>query len=371
MKQNYATFILFFCLAAFLHSQNFAGNWNVVSLISNGSIINSPSTATTPPNINFDSFYSSPPAGPFDQYWGHYINGNGICNPFTSYFETSTDAITLIPYFETSTNICSTIEETDFENLFFEILQQSGNLDYSFSNNLYNLSFTNSLGETINLSREDATTNVLSGEWFIHSIWDNDILFENTLDPNLNIIFSEENINGQSTINGSSTCNGFNASYDTPIQTSSLIIRHMSWTLLTCGTTEEYIESAYINFFNTYDEDIYTFEIIGSGVNSILHLNNGYGSTITYGRQALSIDNFSKQKTQLITDLTENKLQLISETILANTKYTIYDISGRCISSSHLNQSKSITINTLASGVYFLNIMNSKNQTERFKFLKK
>jgi hypothetical protein len=101
MKQNYVTFFLLLGLTTFINARNFRGNWNVVSLESNGNIINIPSTITTVPNINFDSFLSSPPTGPSDQYCGYYINSNGICNPSTSYFETSS-------------NSCDATEETDF-----------------------------------------------------------------------------------------------------------------------------------------------------------------------------------------------------------------------------------------------------------------
>ncbi len=370
MKQNYVTFFLLLCLTTFLNAQNFRGNWNVVSLESNGNIINIPSTVTTVPNINFDSFLSSPPAGTSDQYWGYYINGNGICNSFTSYFETNTNAITLIPYFEASANSCNTAEESDFENLFFAILQQPGTLDYSFSNNLYDLQFTNSLGEIINLSRENAETNSLNDEWFIHDIWDYDVLFENSFDPSLNIIFTDDNINGENAFFGSSTCNGLNGSYDYPIQTSSFIIRNIGWTLAECNSAEEEnFERAYKQFFG-FDEDIYTFEITGSGSESTLIIYNGYGAAITYGRQALSIDSFTQQPTQLITDISENKLRLISDIILANTPYTIYDISGRPMTSGRLNTSKNITIHSLSSGIYILNIQNSQNQSVSFKFLK-
>ena len=371
MKQIHAIFFLFLCLTTYLNAQNFRGNWNVVSLESNGNIINIPSTVTTVPNINFDSFLSSPPAGTSDQYWGYYINGNGICNSFTSYFETNTNAITLIPYFEASANSCNTAEESDFENLFFAILQQPGTLDYSFSNNLYDLQFTNSLGEIINLSRDNASTNLISGEWFIHHIWDYDISFENTFDPGLNIIFSDENTNGQSNFFGSSTCNGFNGSYDNPIQTSSFILRNNAWLLAECNSTdEENFELAYSQFLNGSIENILTFEITGSGSESTLIIYNGYGAAITYGRQALSVADFTEQRTQLITDLSENKLHFISDIILANSTYTIYDISGRLITSGRLDESKSIYINTLASGIYILNIQNSLNGTDSFKFFK-
>jgi heat shock protein HslJ len=369
MKPNYVVFYLLLCFTTFLNSQNFRGNWNVVSLESNGNIINLPSTVTTAPNINFDSFFSSPPAGDFDQYFGYYIHGNGICNSFTSYFETNTNAITLIPYFEATTNSCNTVEESDFENLFFAILQQPGTLDYSFSNNLYDLQFRNSLGEIINLSRENATTNPLSGEWFIHHIWDYDILFENTFDPGLNIIFSDESSNGQSTFFGNAICNSFGGSYDYPLQTSSFILRNIGWTLIECFSAEEgNFERAYFEFFGNFGEDIFTFEITGSGSESILTISNGYGAAITYGRQALSIDSFTQQQTQLITDLFENKLRLISDVILANTSYSIYNISGRSITSGRLNASKSISIHTLSSGVYILKVQNSQNQSESFKF---
>ena len=102
----------------------------------------------------------------------------------------------------------------------------------------------------------------------------------------------------------------------------------------------------------------------------MLILYNGYGHNLTYGRQALSVNSYNKQSSQLITDLNESKLQLISDNILADTQYSIYDISGRLIFSSSLNESKNISINTLITGVYFLNIQNSKNQIERFKFVK-
>lgn len=342
----------------------------MVSLESNGNIINIPSTVTTTPNINFDSFFSSPPAGTSDQYFGYYINGNGICNSFTSYFETNTNAITLTPYFEASVNSCTTTEESDFENLFFGILQQPGNLDYSFSNNLYNLSFINSLGEVIHLGRENATTNPLSGEWFIHYILDIDVLFDTTFDPGLNIIFTDENTNGQSTFYGESSCNGFNGSYDNPLQTSSFIMRNMAWLLNECFSTDaEYFEMAYVNFFS-FDEDIFTYEITGNGSESILTISNGYGAALTYGRQALSTNSFTQPRTQLITDLSQNKLRLISDIILAKTSYTIYDISGRPITSGDLNASKSISIHSLSSGIYILKIQTSQNQSESFKFLK-
>ncbi|MUU78916.1 T9SS type A sorting domain-containing protein [Winogradskyella endarachnes] len=372
MVKNYVTFSLFFLFTLILSSQNITGNWNVISLESNGNTISLPATVTTAPNINFDVFEASPPAGPYDQYWGRYINGNGICNSFTSYFhEFTTEFITLIPYFDSTDNTCTTTEETDFENLFFAILQQPGNLTYTFSNNLHNLSFTNSLGEVINLGRENAMTNLLSGEWFIHSIWEYDLLFENTFDPNLSIIFSDEIINGQSNVFGSSTCNGFNASYDNPIQTNSIVIRNMGWTLSTCNTTDEqYFESSYNYFFHRYNEDIYTFEILGTGSDAILNLHNGYLSTITYGRQALSIEENLELTTKLITDSVNNQLHIISDNDLTNSEYAIYDVSGRQIQSNYIDASNRIDLINISSGIYVLTIKNSKNQLESFKFIK-
>ena len=371
MKHLYGILILFSCFTTKLNSQNFNGNWNVLSLESNGNSIELPSTVTTAPNIDFDGFSSSPPAGNFDQYYGYYINGNGICNSFSTYYLRYVNGISLIPYFETSSNACNTSEEADFENLFFTILQQPGTLNYSFSNNLYNLSLTNSLGEIIHLGRENASTNTLSGEWFLHFILDIDILFENTFSSSLNIIFSDENTNGQSSFYGASTCNGFNGSYDNPIQTSSFIMRNMGWTLTDCFSTDaEYFENAYVNFFN-FDEDIFTYEISGSGSDATLIIHNGFGSFIKYGRQALSVEKLSQPKTQLINSLSENKLKLISPTVYDDIPYTIYDISGRKITTAFLESSHYISISALKSGVYILDIKNSLNQTERFKFVKK
>ncbi|WP_458627648.1 T9SS type A sorting domain-containing protein [Winogradskyella sp. PC D3.3] len=369
MRQSYATLILFLCFTIVINSQNFIGNWNVISLESNGTIINLPSTVTTPPNIEFQTSFSS---APLDQYWGRYIYANGICNSFTSYFENEqNNAISLIPYFETTDNTCATTEETDFENLYFSILQAPGNLTYSFTNDLHNLSFTNSQGDVINLGREDASTNVLSGEWFIHSIWDYDILLENTFDPGLSIIFSNEIINGQSSLYGSSTCNGFMGHYDNPIQSNTIIIRYTGWTLIDCGISDEsYFEQSYKHFFEALDENIYFYEIIGSGSDAILILDNGRGANLTYGRQALAVDNFNTQNTKLITDVSNHKLQLILTAPLVNTSYTIYDMSGRQITSHRLDNSNSIEIDELPSGSYILNIKNTQNKTERFKFLK-
>ncbi|WP_179020893.1 T9SS type A sorting domain-containing protein [Winogradskyella forsetii] len=375
MKKNYLILFIFFSLSAFLNSQNFRGNWNVVSLESNGNIINLPSTVTTPPNIDFGIGFSSPPPDTSDEYYGSYVNGNGICNSFVSYYEDATgNAISLIPYFDVSNNSCNTSEETTFENLYFSILQESGNLNYIFSDDLHELSIINSLGEVINLGREDDSSNQLSGEWFLYSIWDYDILLENTFDPSLSIIFSDVENNGQSDFYGNSTCNGFGGTYDNPIQDSTFIKRSINWTLSQCNTLEEEIfESSYLQFFETngYFENILEFEITGSGSDAILYIYNGYGSDITYGRLALSINNFEKSRTQILTNLTENKLKIISDTVLANSSYTIYDMSGRLMASNYLNKSKSITTNNLASGMYFLNIQNSKNMTESFKFLKK
>lgn len=373
MKKYYTTFILFLYLSVFLSAQNYSGNWNVISLESNGNTINLPSTVTTPPNINFDNFFASPPPNTSDEYNGSYVNGNGICNSFTSYFERSTNAISLIPYFETSQNTCTTTEETDFENLFFSILQEPGNLSYVFSNDLYNLSFTNSLGDVINLGREDATTNLLSGEWFIYSIWDYDLLLENTIDPNLNIIFLDDINNGLSEFYGSSACNGYSGSYDNPIQTSSFIVRSIGTTLIECNSTEEQVfESTYHQFFNAYNftDDIFTYEIIGSGSDAILKIRNSFDNVVTYGRQALSIANYKMQSSKLITNLDGSKLQLISETISSDSEYTIYDISGRLIISSQLDDSKNIDTRALNSGVYILNVLSSQNKMESFKFVK-
>ncbi len=370
MLKNYATFSLFFFFTLFITSQNIAGNWKVISLETGGNVVNLPSTVSTAPYLNIDSFNSSPPTG-YDQYWGRYINGYGICNSFETYYEAGLESINLIPYFETTDNICATAEEIGFESLFFSILQVQGGLTYSFYNNLQNLSIVNVFGEFINLEHEDVSTNSLSGEWFIYSIWEYDLLFENTFNTSLNINFSNENVNGQSNIYGSSICNGFNAYYDNPIQTNSLIIKNMGWTLLNCNTTDEqYFESAYVNFFNTYSEDLYTYEISGSGLDAILQLNNGYEGTITYGRQALSVDDVAKQSTKLITDRVENKLQIISNTILTNSQYTIFDIAGRQITSARLNNTKHIDLIDLTTGIYFLTIKNSSNQMENFKFFK-
>ena len=369
MKQSYATLILLLCFTIVINSQNFIGNWNVISLESNGNIISLPSTVTTPPNIEFHNSFSS---APLDQYWGRYIYGNGICNSFTSYFESEqNNAISLIPYFETTDNSCTTTEETDFENSYFSILQEPGNLTYSFTNDLHNLSFTNNQGDVINLGREDAPSNVLSGEWFIHSIWEFDILLENTFNPNLSIFFSDDITNGQSNFYGSSTCNGFNGMYDNPVQPNSFIIRDIGWTLSFCDIADQAIfETSYMNFFNL-NEDIYTFEMTGSGSDAMLTIYNGNEVELNYGRQALSINSFTAKKTKLITDISNHRLQLISVTPLVNNPYSIYDISGRLITSAYIDGSNNIEIDILASGSYVLKIMNSQNQTESFKFLKR
>jgi heat shock protein HslJ len=371
MKQLYAILFLILCLSTSLNSQNFRGNWNVLSLESNGNSITLPSTVTTPPNINFSIGYIDPPIG-YEQYSVGQLTGNVICNSFTTYYEGATSGISPIPYFETSSNACNTTEEADFENLFFAILQQPGTLNYSFSNNLYNLSFTNSLGEIIHLGRENTSTNPLSGEWFLHFIWDYDILFENTFDPSLNIIFTVENTNGHRSFYGASTCNGFNGSYDNPIQTSSFIMRNMGWTLVDCFPHDALsFENAYVSFFGDLDENIFNYEVTGSGSEATLVIQNGYGADITYGRQALSVEKLSQPKSQLINMLSENKLKLISPTIYDDIPYTIYDISGRKITAGFIESSHYISINTLKSGVYILDIKNSLNQSERFKFVKK
>ncbi|SDI40058.1 META domain-containing protein [Winogradskyella thalassocola] len=370
MKQSYATLILFLCFTIVINSQNFIGNWNVISIESNGNTINLPSTVTTPPNIEFHNSFSS---APLDQYWGRYIYGNGICNSFTSYFENEqNNAISLIPYFETTDNTCATTEETDFENLYFSILQEPGNLTYSFTNDLHNLSIINSLGDIINLGREDAPTNHLSGEWFLHSIWEFDILLENTFDPNLNIFFSDDIINGQSEFYGNSTCNGFNGTYDNPIQPNSFIRRSIAWTLLMCEPNAAgSFEMSYIQSLSNIPEDIFTFEITGSGSDAMLTIYNSNGSELNYGRQTLSINSFTEQKTKLITDVSNHILQLISDVPLVNNPYAIYDISGRLMTSADLDESQNIEIGTLASGSYILKIISSQNQTESFKFLKR
>lgn len=372
MLRNYSVLCLLLFFAVTLDAQNFTGNWNVVSIESNGNTSNVPSTVSSPPTINFDSFYSSPPAGPFDQFWGRYINGNGICNTFTSYFETNSASLILIPYFEITDNTCTTSEESNFENLFFAILQQAGNLDYIFSNDLHNLSIINSLGEIINLNRENAPSALLSGEWFLHHIWDYDVLIENTFDPNLNIIFSDDIINGKSDFYGSSVCNGFSGLYDNPIQTSTFIIRSIGWTLIDCSFTPgSYFEQAYEQFFTAASiENIYLFEILGSGNNATLTIDNGYGSTLTYGRQALSNKDLSMQEIKLISNSAQDQIQLISQSNLAYTPYTINDISGRLIRSAQFNESNLISTNTLSSGIYILNVQNSKNQIVSFKFSK-
>ncbi len=378
MKQHYLSFILLVLLALNLNSQNYRGKWDVVSIVSNGNTINLPSSATIAPNIQFRGIFSTPPID--GDYWGADIIGNGICNTFTSYFDTEpNNEMRIIPYFETSNNTCNTTEETNFENLLFGILQQPGNIAVSFSNNLHNMSMTNALGEVINFSREEASPNPISGQWFLHRYWDFDVLYENQFDSgavlsDITILFNDDNTNGHGTFTGSSICDSFSGTYHNPVQKSSFIIRTNNWTQNTCSfdsSDEQAFHWAFISFFiEQGEENIFTYEINGSGDDAILYVENGYEDFAEFRRQPLSVNEVSQHKTKLINKQAEQRLQLISDIDLTNMPYTIYDISGRTIVSSQIENSKNININTLANGIYILNLQTSEQNVTSFKFIK-
>lgn len=53
------------------------------------------------------------------------------------------------------------------------------------------------------------------------------------------------------------------------------------------------------------------------------------------------------------------------------TTYTVYDAMGRTVSQGRVDGAKSVSLDGLPTGMYFVTILDSEQTTQTFKFIKK
>ncbi|MBR9845697.1 MAG: T9SS type A sorting domain-containing protein [Algicola sp.] len=120
------------------------------------------------------------------------------------------------------------------------------------------------------------------------------------------------------------------------------------------------------------DEFIMNYEILGIEEDATLIItNNSNGNYAVYGRQTLSTEEVSLQNLgiELVHNPVKTQLELSINQSESQLKYNIYSIDGKLVEEAFL-RSKSIHIEDLNSGLYFIQFTNDNKQQQTIKFIK-
>ena len=114
--------------------------------------------------------------------------------------------------------------------------------------------------------------------------------------------------------------------------------------------------SLFLDSNNNHLEDPFLYEIITTGDEKTLIITNVRGDIAYYGDTYLSITDFETLKVALYPNPVSDKLVIESQENIK--QITIYDVQGKQLRSSYLNNSERVELDVsiLQNGVYFIEI---------------
>ena len=319
--------------------------------------------------INFSSEYEP-------TYSGNYFFGNAICNEYFGTYAFSNNSIIEVPHIMSTLEGCNNQAENNFELIYFNAFQANDPNDnpvfvYNISGEgedaklyLYNLNN----GNNITYGRQPLSTPDVAGTWYLQYIFDVDVIIDNSYNPNAYIEFVPDPENNTLAFNGTVVCNDYNATYNITAP-STMSMETFSYTDASCDIPDaNNFEDLYFFMFNgsQNSNEQLNMSVSGDGSNQTLTLHNaGLDISSFYTRQPLSIAEFNTNTIKLKNNPVNSILEIIGLQS-SKLKYNIYSIDGKTVLEGTQN-SHTINVQDLASGVYFLKIDN-KNV---IKFIKK
>ena len=245
------------------------------------------------------------------------------------------------------------------------------------------LTLTNSSGGTI-VYQKTETNATLIRTWHLQAVTDNGITYnqQSTESPSLHFGFEPDIIFGSKPFDGTGVCNTFDGDYNIYLGNGDEInIVDFTPTTNVCEPPSDF-ENAYFSMFSDESANIYGFEIINNGENLILtsisedggRSTNDNSKILTFSKQVLSVNDFDYKANliNIVKNPVEDQLLLnFSDNLtFQNLKYAIYNLEGKLISTSQLNEEK-IDVNRLLSGLYFISFSDANSVLTTLKFVKK
>ncbi len=234
------------------------------------------------------------------------------------------------------------------------------------------LTLTNSSGDSLVYYLTLPLNGILVQNWYLSRIeipGNDPILIPASDSPSLNITNEINNLTFNTTAEGTGDCNVFQSDYEITLGNgNSIQILGFDATLGLCESSiyeEEYF-SILSNITTNYSE----FEIINNGQTLIL-------TDLLGARLVFNDDLLSTQSSNLLTNVIKLKsnpvvseLQLqVSDELMNDSRYSIFDIQGKYLQSQTL-ESETIDVNYLTSGLYFIQVVSEKHQTQTLRFIK-
>jgi len=172
-------------------------------------------------------------------------------------------------------------------------------------------------------------------------------------------------------------CNTFDTVLDFS-NPDEFTITSYSLTLIFCNLqVNSDFEGIYFDFFfDQATQDPYTdpfpYDIVVNGSQKTLTITNVNGGMAIYGNELLSTQDYSKNLFTIFPNPVKNDLFVSGTIDLNDVKINIFDINGKLVLS--LNgfdaNNKSIDLQELGSGIYFILLENKQGRSAMKKFIK-
>jgi heat shock protein HslJ len=347
-------------------NNNILGEWFLHSVTTNN-FVTFYNTFNPGFNLNFTTEYDPI----FD---ANILQGNAICNGyFGSYQFLTSNTIEILDISPTLVQ-CNTNEEENFEVTYFNAFQinDANNAVFAYSDpgdsedailSFYNLNN----GYNLTYGRQPLTTPDVTGTWYLQYLFNIDLSYVNTYNPNAFIEFSD-NQGTTLDFNGIGACNTYNGTYNITAP-ATMTMESINYTSDSCDNINaEDFDGLYFYMFhgpNDTNQQLH-MSVSGEGVSQNLTLcNTGLGIEAYYVKQPLSISEFKAIAITLKQNPVGRSLELLNASPFINTLYTIYSLDGKKVFASTLN-TPTIDVEQLTNGIYFLKIGDYKT----LKFIK-
>ncbi|MFI1773710.1 T9SS type A sorting domain-containing protein [Thalassobellus citreus] len=216
--------------------------------------------------------------------------------------------------------------------------------------------------------------NPLSGSWLLESlVIDNTTYNVNTInetqtDDNGDRIVLNFNESSNLTFD-TSVCNTKEGLFSLDEFNRSLTIISTSTTLITCGNLgDSDFENLYFGFFKATTNYNYEIACLLSGDSCYLYIYSPNGDEATFWNGQLSTNKYETLNYSIYPNPVKDKLNINTSKNNLTTK--IFDLNGKLVQENELNKTKSINVETLKKGFYFIVIEDDLGNIGTQKFVK-